>query len=174
MKNTVCRFLIAAWVMVFAMILPSTSWAADRALSFAVSGVVADIKVQPGASVAQGDVLAVLDLAPFQARAQAADAAVKASKVILDVAARRLKQTQELFDALSTSAEQVELAQTTQAEAKMVYENARRDAALAAWKLDRATLKAPTAGTVNSIPGFVGQVVNLNAETVAVVVVNTP
>jgi len=170
MKKFFYRLLMAAFVMV----LPTASWAADRALSFAVSGVVADIKVQPGASVGQGDVLAVLDLVPFQARVQAADAAVKASKVILDLASRRLQQTQELFDALSTSAEQVELAQTTQANAKMAYENARRDAALAAWKLGRATLKAPSAGTVASIPGYVGQVVNLNAETVAVVVVNTP
>ncbi|OEJ68513.1 efflux RND transporter periplasmic adaptor subunit [Magnetovibrio blakemorei] len=170
MKKTFYCVLMATCLMA----LPSTSWAADRALAFAVSGVVADIKVQPGASVAQGDVLAVLDLAPFQARAQAADAAVKATKVILDLASRRLQQTQELFDALSTSAEQVELAQTTQANAKMAYENARRDAALAAWKLGRATLKAPTAGTVASIPGYVGQVVNLNAETLAVVVVNTP
>lgn len=170
MKKTFYRVLTAACVMA----LPSTSWAADRALSFAVSGVVTDIKVQPGASVAPGDVLAVLDLAPFQAQAQAADAAVKATKVILDLSSRRLQQTQELFDALSTSAEQVELAQTTQANAKMAYENARRDAALAAWKLGRATLKAPTAGTISSIPGFVGQVVNLNAETAVVVVVNTP
>ena len=79
-----------------------------------------------------------------------------------------------MFDALSTSAEQVELAQTAQANAKIAYEYARRDAALAAWKLSRATLNAPFAGTVATVPGYVGQVINLNAETAAVVVVSTP
>lgn len=173
MTHILYRTSMVALVMMV-MALPSASWAADRSLSFAVSGVVLEIKVQPGAAVAAGDVLAVLDLTPFQAKVQAADASVKASKVILDLAARRLQQTQELFDALSTSAEQVELAQTTQANAKMAYENARRDAAVAAWNLARATLKAPSAGTVASIPGYVGQVVNLRAETAPVVVVNTP
>ena len=164
------RFAFAALLM----LLPSLSQAADRALGFAVSGVVAEVKVKAGDAVNTGDVLAVLDLAPFEARKRAADAAVKATKTILGLAELRLQQTQELFDALSTSAENVELAETAQANAQMAYENARRDAALASWALTRATLKAPFAGTVAATPGYAGQVVNLNAGTAAVVVVSAP
>ena len=53
-------------------------------------------------------------------------------------------------------------------------ENARAAQTVAAWQLGRATLKAPFAGTVAALPGYVGQVVNLNAETVAVVVIDAP
>ena len=167
-------YLIAAQTALMLALTPATGWAADRALSFAVSGVVADVKVQPGAGVKKGDVLAVLDLAPFQAKKHAADAAVKASQVIFDLADRRLAQVQELFDALSTSAENVELAETTQANAKMALENARAQQTLATWQLNRATLKAPFAGTVASLPGYAGMVVNVNADAVAVVVLSTP
>lgn len=167
-------FLIAAQMMLMLALAPATSWAAERALSFAVSGVVTDVKVQSGANVKKGDVLAVLDLAPFQAKKRAADVAVKASQVIFDLADRRLAQVQELFDALSTSAENVELAETTQANAKMALENARAQQTLATWQLNRATLKAPFAGTVASLPGYAGMVVNVNAGAAAVVVLNTP
>lgn len=165
------RFLLAVVLFVVLLAGPSVTWAADRALSFGVSGVVAEVKVSAGASVAKGDVLAVLDLTPFQAKQRAAAAAAVATKVILDLADRRLQQTRELFDALSTSAEQVELAETAQAIAKIKYEAARRDATLADWNLKRATLAVPFAGTVAAIPGYVGQVVNMNAETATVVVV---
>jgi len=164
------RFLLAALVLM----APGLSQAADRALSFAVSGVVAEVKVSAGASVQKGDVLAVLDLTPFQAKKRAADIAVKASRVIFDLADRRLSQVQELFDALSTSAENVEIAETAQANAKMALENARAAQTLATWELNRATLKAPFAGSVAALPGYVGMVVNLNAETAAVVVINAP
>jgi len=153
-------------------VLPATSWAAEQVLSFGVSGVVNAVKVKTGAAVKAGQVLAVLDLVPFQANKRAADSAVKSNKVILDLATRRLDQVRELFDALSTSAEQVELAETAQAEARIAYENARAQATVTGWQLSRATLKAPTAGTISSTPGYVGQVINLNASTPSVMVLN--
>jgi len=94
--------------------------------------------------------------------------------VTCELADRRLAQVQELFDALSTTAENGELAETTQANAKMALENARAQQTLATWQLNRATLKAPFAGTVASLPGYAGMVVNVNAGAVAVVVLNTP
>lgn len=164
------RFLF----IIIMSLLPTTSWAADRTLSFAVSGVVANIKVQSGAQVKQGQVLAVLDLVPFQADKRAADITVRSTKIILDLATRRLDQVRELFDALSTSAEQVELAETAQAQARIAYENARAKATQTGWRLGRASLKAPTAGTIASTPGYAGQVINLNAATQPVMVLSTP
>jgi len=168
------RFLLAVVLCAALFAGPSVTWAADRALSFAVSGVVAEVKVSAGANVVKGDVLAVLDLTPFRAKKRAADAAGTSTKVILDLAKRRLKQTRELFDALSTSAEQVELAETAEAKARMAYEDARAGQTLAKWELERATLKAPFDATVAATPGFVGQVVNVNAGAAAVVVVSAP
>lgn len=164
-------YLIAAQTLLMLALTPVAGWAADRVLSFAVSGVVAEVKVQAGASVQKGDVLAVLDLTPFQAKKRAADGVVKASQVIFDLADRRLGQVQDLFDALSISAEDVEIAETTQANAKMALENARAQQILATWQLNRATLKAPFAGTVASLPGYPGMVINLQADTSAVAVV---
>lgn len=162
------RAIILAALM---MVLPATGWAADRSLAFAVSGVVADVKVKAGQSVKVGDVLAVLDLKPFQAKKRAADAALKATKTIFELADLRYNQTRELFDALSTSAENVEIAETARAEALIAYENARRDVALAAWMLERASLKAPFAGTVSSVSGYAGMVVHVHAGTPTIVVV---
>ncbi len=165
------RAIILAALM---MVLSATGWAADRSLAFAVSGVVADIKVKAGQSVKVGDVLAVLDLKPFQAKKRAADAALKATKTIFELSDLRYNQTRELFDALSTSAENVEIAETARAEALIAYENARRDAALAVWTLDRASLKAPFAGTVSATPGYAGMVVSVEAGPAGVVVISAP
>lgn len=167
-------FLTAAAMMVVTTFATPSAWAADLPLGFAVSGVVADVKVTVGTKVEKGNALASLDLKPFLAKKRAADAAVKANKTIFELADLRYNQTQELFDALSTSAENVEIAQTARAQALLAYENARRDATLAAWELDRATLKAPFAGTVSAIHGYAGMVVNVDAGTPTVVVVETP
>ena len=168
MKRTL---LVLAAVLAFAV--PATSWAADRALGFAVSGVVASVDVKAGDAVKAGDVLARLDPVPFQADKRAADAAVKASKTIFDLADLRYTQTKELFDALSTSAENVEIAETARAQALMDLESARAAAARAAWALNRASLKAPFPGTIAATPGYPGLVVNVQAGTPTVVVVAT-
>ncbi|MBF0249987.1 MAG: biotin/lipoyl-binding protein [Alphaproteobacteria bacterium] len=148
------------------------AFAAERPLGFAVSGVVAAVHVRAGDAVKAGDVLAALDAQPFEARKAAADAVQAAAKVILDTADLRLKQTQELFDALSTSAETVEQARTERARARIRFEDARRDARVAAWELDRAALKAPFAGTVRAVPGYPGMVVALDGGAPAVVVLD--
>jgi len=147
--------------------------AADLALSFAVDGVVADVNVKVGQRVQSGDVMAVLDLRPFLARKRAADAAQKATKSIFDIADLRYAQTKELFDALSASAEEVEKARIEHDTTLMAYENALRDAAIAQWNLDRATLKVPFAGTVSSVPGYPGQVVTTMSPPIDVVVITT-
>ncbi|MBL6932083.1 MAG: biotin/lipoyl-binding protein [Rhodospirillales bacterium] len=146
--------------------------AGERKLSFAVSGVVESISITPGASVKSGTVLAVLDQTTFLARKRAADAAVESTKLILDLADLKSTQVRELFDALSTSQEEVEKAEIALANARSAYEAASSHAEIAHWRLQRATLISPFEGTVASIPGYPGMVINTYAGLQAVVVVN--
>ncbi len=166
------RTLLIAIAMAVLTLSSTAAMAADRALGFAVGGVVAEVKVKVGQRVKAGDVLAVLDLRAFQAEKRAADAAHKATKSIFDIAVLRHTQTVELFDALSASAEDVQKAEIERDTALITYENARRDDAIAQWNLDRATLRAPFPGTVSAVPGYPGQVVTLMSSPVDVVVIN--
>ena len=172
------RFTLVFRMLIMALVaLPLSAWgalAAERALAFAVSGVVVEVKVSTGDQVEAGQPLAVLDTRPFAARKRAADAAVKATRVVLDLTNLRLSQVKELFDALSASAEQVDNAKTAQAQATQAYESAKAEAEIAAWQLERATLSAPFKGTVSAVPGYVGQVVDLNAQVSPVVTLNQP
>jgi len=51
--------------------------------------------------------------------------------------------------------------------------DAKAKAAVCAWNLGRATLKAPTAGTVSKVPGYAGQVITKDIPQ-PVVVINAP
>lgn len=159
----------------FSLSLSSSLEAAERALSFAVSGVVAKVMVKPGDAVTVGDVLAVLDTRPLAARKRAADARVGSARAVNDLSERRFKQLQELYEALSASAEQVEKAEITYENARAELADAKAMAAVSAWRLQRAELRAPSAGTVAKVPGYAGQVVNTAAvPTQPVVVLDTP
>lgn len=152
----------------------NSAQAAERRLSFGVSGIVAALKVKRGDSVKAGTVLAVLDQTTFKARKRAADADVVAGRLIVELAAAKLNQMRELFDALSTSQEEVEKAEIGHAHALSGYEKAKSKAEIAAWRLQRATLRSPFAGTVSAVPGFPGMVINTYAGIQAVVTLNVP
>lgn len=148
--------------------------AAERKLSFAVSGVIAALKVRSGDSVKAGAVLAVLDLTTFNARKRSADAKATSAKLILDLAEVKLNQIRELFDALSASQEEVEAAEISFANAQSSYQGAKAKAEVTAWRLQRATLRAPFSGTVSAVPGYPGMIINPYAVILPVVVVNAP
>jgi len=149
--------------------------AAERALSFAVSGVVAEIKVKSGDAVAEGAALAVLDKRPLEARKRAADARLATAKAVHDLSKRRFKQLQELYEALSASAEQVEKAEIAYVNARADLAGAKAKAEVCAWKLEHATLRAPFAGTIGRVSGYSGQVINTEAApSQPVVTLDTP
>ena len=146
--------------------------AVEHKLTFAVSGVVASIKVKTGDEVKVGTVLAVLDLTPFNAVKRSTDAVSSLAKLILGLSEVRLKQAHALFDALSTSGEEVERAEIEHAKALSGYQDAISQAEIVAWRLQQATLKAPFSGTVSAIPGYPGIVINTNVGNQSVVVIN--
>ena len=145
--------------------------AAEHDLTFAVSGVVESIKVKIGDQVKVGTVLAILDLTTFNAVKRSTEATRTSAKVMLGFAEVKMKQAQELFDALSTSGEEVERAEVEYAKAFSDYQNARSQDEIANWRLQRATLKAPFSGIVSAVPGYPGIVVDISASNQTVVVI---
>jgi RND family efflux transporter MFP subunit len=133
--------------------------AAEHNLTFAVSGVVASVKVKIGDQVKAGTVLAVLDLTPFKAARRSTEAASNFAKLILAFSKRRLKHAQELFDALSISGEELEKAKIEYAKALSGYQDAKSEAEIATWRLQHATLKAPFNGKISAVPGYPGTVI---------------
>ena len=168
-------FRLVACVMLTLMmsVAMKPAQAAEHRLSFAVSGVVVSVNVRSGQNVKTGDVLAVMDQTPFLARKRAADAAAKTAMLVLDLAEVKVNQVRELFDALSTSQEEVDKAETAFANAQSGYEAAAAKAKIREWKLQRATLRASFAGKVTAVPGYAGMVVNVRAGGKTVVVVNS-
>ncbi|NQU56947.1 MAG: biotin/lipoyl-binding protein [Rhodospirillales bacterium] len=172
--QSILRPLSLLVLMLFLALGANAAQAAERTLSFAVSGVVAALKVQPGDNVKAGTVLAVLDLIPFNARKRAADANAAANKLIVDLAEVKLTQMRELFDALSTSQEEVDKAVIEHAHAQANYEAANSKAEIAAWRLQRASLSSPFSGTVSAVPGYPGMVINTYAGSQAVIIIKAP
>ena len=93
------------------------------------------------------------------------------SKLMLDFSEVRLKQAQALFDALSTSGEELEKVKIEYAKALSDYQNARSQVEIATWRLQQATLKAPFPGIVSAIPGYPGIVIDTSVGNQTVVVV---
>jgi multidrug resistance efflux pump len=79
----------------------------------------------------------------------------------------------ELFDALSTSQEEVEKVKIEHAKAMSGYQAAKSNAEIATWNFQRATLKAPFSGTVFAILGYPGMVINTNAGSPPIVIIST-
>lgn len=168
-RSTAWAALLAGAVAAFSAV---PAFAADRPLSFAVSGVVLEVTAQSGKAVTAGTVLARLDARPFAARVDMAKAAVAEAEMELKFAGQGEVHAKQLFDDLSISAEELEHAQLRHAKAKAGLAAAKAKLTMAHWRQEQAVLKAPGAGTVVAVPGFVGQVVNPQAGIQPVVVLS--
>jgi len=166
---------IAAALVALAIIVTApVAHAAERALSFAVSGVVANILVKPGQRVKAGQALAELDRTKINARLKAGRAAQAAAKIDHEIAQRRYDYAREQFEAVSLSKAELDESELAMAEAQA--KRARIDAKveIAEWYLARMTLRAPIAASVVKVPGYPGMVVSLKAAVTPVVVVDMP
>ncbi len=142
------------------LLCAGTARAGESKLAFAVPGVVAEVMVKAGQAVVAGAPLARLDALPFAARNKATVARRKAAAASLDWAVRNRDRVKELFDDLSTSGEELEKAEDALIKAKALHAEAIAHADIAEWRLRRATLRAPAAGTITLVPGYAGMVVN--------------
>ena len=141
------------------------AWAEVTRLSTPVSGVVAQIPVQPGQQVKQGAVLLRLDRRPFSDRLAAAVATRSGWVRAAAEAKRDAERVQALYDrtVASESERQEALIKQEQAEARLNEARARVD--LRQWQLGRTALTAPYPARVLSVDTAVGETVSseLNA-----------
>ncbi len=161
---------LAVVVVLAAASAATGALAAERKLAFAVGGVVEKVMVKPGQRVSAGQPLAALDPAPLAARKKAAEAGLKAAQLVHIQAAENFERIRQLYDDLSTSREELEKAEKHLAEAAAHLEKSKARSVIAAWRLERATLRAPGAGVVKSVPGYPGLVVHPRAGFTPVVV----
>jgi len=160
-----------------ALILLSVSAPAsalERKLAFSVPGVVATVMVKTGQTVEAGAALARLDTRPLAAEKSAADAMLKTANRKLSIHRKNHDRTRQLFDDLSASGEQVEQAAIQFADAQAERAHAKAMADIAAWRLNQATLRAPSSGTVTAVRGYAGLVVDPAAEITSVIILSTP
>ncbi len=164
LRYVLSLLVISSW---FALTTPAM---AEMRLGFAVPGIVAEVLVKSGQPVKKGTPLARLDTRPFDAKVRAARAALDAAELELGFANDNKKRVKQLFDDLSTSAEELERASLRVAEASAKKEEASANFRIASWELERATLTAPASGSVGSVPGYSGLVVDPSRENTTIVV----
>lgn len=128
-------------------------------VGFKIGGRLAKVKVDVGAMVKPGEVLAVVEASEASAQAAAASAGVKAATIGLEMAQDAKRRIDELYKTESIS----ELEKTTtdqkvkMAEAQLAQ--ARAQARLAGTQVANATLVAPFAGLVTRVPAGIGKIV---------------
>jgi RND family efflux transporter MFP subunit len=164
--------LVALSVVLFCMSWPA--FALERKLAFPVAGVVAKVMVKAGQKVKAGAVLARLNPYIFEAEKSAADAELSAANSKLKILRQNRDRVRQLFDDLSASGEQVELAEIQFSEAQAARARAKAMADIAARRLSQATLHAPSGGTVTAVRGYTGLVVNPTAEITPIIILSTP
>jgi len=164
--------ILAAILLTLALASAPTARAAERNLSFAVSGVVTKILVSTGQKVKAGAALAELDATRIRARLKAGDAAQAAAQLAYEITKTRLGYAQEQFDAVSLSKAELVDAQLAVAEAGAKLARIESRVAAGKWRLAQMTLRAPTAGKVVKVPGYRGMVVSLKVSVAPVVVID--
>ncbi len=118
-------------------------WSRRVELGIPVSGVVAEVKVQPGERVRKGQPLVVLDLRPFKAAVRRAEAQVTRLAAAAAEAEREAGRAQELYDRTLLSQHELEVANIARTDAvsqRVAAEAGLQEARIA---LDYATLEAP-------------------------------
>ncbi len=160
-------------VSILYLLLSNQSFAGQRELSFAVSGVVSSVKVKSGDKIKEGNVIAYLDQTLFQSEKNAADHQYNSAKLVLELSKIRSKQLNDLFDSLSASKEEVEKAEIIEAKALAKYFSAKSRADRAFWRLKRSTLRSPFSGIVISVDGYEGMVINTDNKNPVIVVIDT-
>lgn len=148
--------------------------AAERKLTFAccVKGLVEAVLVNPGDKVTAGQPLARLDATMPKLRLGVMEAKLEVAELAYTAAEKDLQRERELFDAISTTSTKVDQAAIRFAKANADLTEAQARLAKAKLVLGYTTLKAPFAGTVVSVPGFVGQVMNPDVPQETVVVLD--
>ncbi len=141
----------------------------EAAIVSQISGGVLATPVEPGQSVASGQLLVRLDPAGIQDSYFSARAAVLSAEAALRVAQRNLERSEKLSIAGAIADQDLENAryQATNAEAQAA--DARSRLAAAQKQLGYTTIRAPFAGVVSERPVKAGDVVQAGARLITII-----
>lgn len=123
--------------------------AIERAeLAFAVSGRVAQVMVEPGEAVRQGQVLAQLDPVPFKAQLASANAELQRGEAQLIEVKQRMDRLRVAQESNAISAAEFSGTQAELGSAESTVRSAKSQQEVAAWSLGQTSLRAPFDGVV--------------------------
>jgi RND family efflux transporter MFP subunit len=117
-------------------------------LSFAVSGMVVSVQVEPGDSVRKGQVLANLDSQPLRAQLAAATADVQRAQANFNEARDRVERMQPAQEVNAVSATEWGAVQLELANTLAALNSAQAQREHAAWQLEHSQLRSPINGVI--------------------------
>jgi RND family efflux transporter MFP subunit len=141
----------AAGASVGAPILTATGYVVPRrkaVVSAKIQGRLAELRVEEGSRVPEGEVIARLESADFAAQVQQARAALQRALADLEESRRLLRQTDRLARETVASQDQLEAARSRVAIGDAMVEQARADLALSEARFRDTQIRAPFAGVV--------------------------
>ena len=129
-----------------------------------VSGRITRLCVKEGERVRRGQMLAVIDQAPYQAALRTAVANVSAAKARVETARIELNGKQSLFDENVISDYELSVARNQLAVAQAGLEQAKAHEADARNNLSYTEIKSPSDGVVGTLPYRIGALVSPTIE----------
>lgn len=129
-----------------------------------VSGAIDAVHFNEGDMVQKGDKLFTIDLRPFKAADDTADAAVTAAQAQLNLAQRDLKRAKGLLAERALSQREFDERQTAYDNAMAVLKGAQAQKELTALDLEYAEVRAPVSGRVGRPDITVGNIVRANED----------
>lgn len=151
-------FLLVSQSLVAVELDAKLGWAGHKRYGFVVNGVVEEILFGEGSRVMPGDVLAKLDVQPFNYKLKRCHASVKKLEPLIFDAKLELGQAEDLFE--RTVLSEVELQKIDGKYKALVAEQdmAKAKLQLAKWKAGRAILKSDSKAYVlgsSLVPGLI-------------------
>ncbi len=134
-------------------------WVAPLELSTPRSGVVREVLVASGDRVAAGQELVRLEMRDARAHLAAAQAALVATRAVLEEAARERDRTQELYDRTLLSDHDLQVAQIALIEAEAAHRKALAAQADAQLEVEYSEIRAPYPALVLAVEVQPGQTV---------------
>ena len=126
-------------------------------VSAKIQGRLSELRVEEGSRVRQGEILARLESADYEAQVQRAQASVQRAEADLNEYRRQLRLTQELARKTIVSQDQVDAGLSRVAIAEAALSQARADLALNEALYQNSVIRAPFAGTVLKKMAEVGE-----------------
>jgi multidrug resistance efflux pump len=134
-----------------------------------VSGPVGAVLVRDNQTVAKGDVLIEIDAARFQLALDLAKAALADKQAALQQAERNAGRYRKLGKGAAVSQQTIEEAQLAAVQAEAAYQEALSNRGVAELNLERAVVRAPSAGIVSNLSLNPGDYVTAGKAVMALV-----